>query len=116
MITSVASRGSLSGLTGQTPRPRKGRAQLVLAAGHDGGERDALARLPLVDGLAADRLGGVAQGRFEALAACPPAIRYCGHTPARDFVVEPGRVTFTNFDEGIKYIDPYSSALWTSKL
>jgi trimethylamine--corrinoid protein Co-methyltransferase len=33
---------------------------------------------------------------------------YCGRTPDRDFVVEPGRVTFTNFDEGIKYIDPYT--------
>ena len=44
----------------------------------------------------------------DALAACPPAIRYCGRTPDRDFMVEPGRVTFTNFDEGIKYIDPYS--------
>jgi trimethylamine---corrinoid protein Co-methyltransferase len=44
----------------------------------------------------------------DSLAACPPAIRYCGRTPDRDFVVEPGRVTFTNFDEGIKYIDPYS--------
>jgi trimethylamine--corrinoid protein Co-methyltransferase len=44
----------------------------------------------------------------ESLAACPPSIMYCGRTPDRDFVVEPGRVTFTNFDEGIKYIDPYT--------
>jgi trimethylamine---corrinoid protein Co-methyltransferase len=42
----------------------------------------------------------------DSLAACPPAIAYCGRTPDRDFIVEPGRVTFTNFDEGIKYIDP----------
>ncbi len=44
----------------------------------------------------------------DALAACPPTITYCGRTRDRDFVVEPGRVTFTNFDEGIKYIDPYT--------
>jgi len=44
----------------------------------------------------------------ESLAACPTTITYCGRTPDRDLVVEPGRVTFTNFDEGIKYIDPYT--------
>jgi trimethylamine--corrinoid protein Co-methyltransferase len=44
----------------------------------------------------------------ESLAACPHSLLYCGRTPDRDFIVEPGRVTFTNFDEGIKYIDPYT--------
>ena len=44
----------------------------------------------------------------ESLAACPTTITYCGRNRDRDFVVEPGRVTFTNFDEGIKYIDPYT--------
>ena len=43
-----------------------------------------------------------------SLAACPHSLLYCGRTPDRDFIVEPGRVTFTNFDEGIKYIDPYT--------
>jgi len=44
----------------------------------------------------------------DSLAACPPTIAYCGRTPDRDFIVEAGRVTFTNFDEGIKYIDPHT--------
>jgi len=44
----------------------------------------------------------------ESLTACPHSVLYAGRTPDRDFIVEPGRVTFTNFDEGIKYIDPYT--------
>ena len=44
----------------------------------------------------------------ESLAACPHSLLYCGRTPDRDLVLEAGRVTFTNFDEGIKYIDPYT--------
>jgi trimethylamine--corrinoid protein Co-methyltransferase len=44
----------------------------------------------------------------QSLRTCPTAILYCGRTPDRDFVVEAGRVSFTNFDEGIKYIDPYT--------
>ncbi len=44
----------------------------------------------------------------ESLAACPQSLLYCGRTPDRDIILEAGRVTFTNFDEGIKYIDPYT--------
>jgi trimethylamine--corrinoid protein Co-methyltransferase len=44
----------------------------------------------------------------ESITSCPHTILYAGRTPDRDFIVEPGRVTFTNFDEGIKYIDPYT--------
>ena len=30
----------------------------------------------------------------------------CGRDPKNDFVMEPGRVAFTNFSEGIRVVDP----------
>jgi trimethylamine---corrinoid protein Co-methyltransferase len=44
----------------------------------------------------------------ESLRSCPPKVLYCGRDPEHDFMVEANRVHFVNFDEGIKYIDPWS--------
>jgi trimethylamine---corrinoid protein Co-methyltransferase len=42
----------------------------------------------------------------EALKSCPRSVRLCGRDPARDVVLEAGRVSFSNFDEGIMLVDP----------
>jgi len=44
----------------------------------------------------------------EAIRSTPPAVLYAGRTPERDFLVEANRVYFVNFDEGVKYIDPWT--------
>jgi len=44
----------------------------------------------------------------EAIRSCPPSIKYCGRNPDRDFMVETNRVSFVNFDEGVKYTDPWT--------
>jgi len=41
----------------------------------------------------------------EAIRNAPPTITLCGRTPESDVVLEPGRVGFTNFGEGIKVTD-----------
>ena len=41
----------------------------------------------------------------DAIRSAPPTITLCGRTPDRDVVLEPGRVGFTNFGEGIKVTD-----------
>jgi len=44
----------------------------------------------------------------DALRACPSTVYLCGRDPANDIVLEPGRVYFSNFDEGIMLVDPRS--------
>jgi len=39
----------------------------------------------------------------------------CGRDPARDVVLEDGRVGFTNFGEGIQVVDPYTGELHESR-
>ena len=41
----------------------------------------------------------------ESLRTCPPKSYLCGRDPARDIVLEAGRVYVTNFDEGIMIVD-----------
>ena len=41
----------------------------------------------------------------EAIRSAPPTITLCGRKPESDVVLEPGRVGFTNFGEGIKVTD-----------
>jgi trimethylamine---corrinoid protein Co-methyltransferase len=41
----------------------------------------------------------------DAIRCAPPTITLCGRTPDSDVVLEPGRVGFTNFGEGIKVTD-----------
>ena len=41
----------------------------------------------------------------EAIRSAPPTITLCGRNPESDVVLEPGRVGFTNFGEGIKVTD-----------
>ena len=45
----------------------------------------------------------------EALRTCPPRVPYCGRDESHDFVVEANRVYFVNFDEGVKYMDPFTN-------
>jgi trimethylamine---corrinoid protein Co-methyltransferase len=47
----------------------------------------------------------------DAVASSPESIVLCGRDPKNDILVEPGRVGFSNFGEGIKVIDPYSGEL-----
>ena len=44
----------------------------------------------------------------DSLAACPPTVLYCGRDPRHDHLVQANRVYFVNFDEGIKYVDPWT--------
>jgi trimethylamine--corrinoid protein Co-methyltransferase len=44
----------------------------------------------------------------EAIQSVPSKFIACGRTPKNDVVLERNRVTFTNFGEGIKIIDPYT--------
>ncbi len=44
----------------------------------------------------------------EAIQSTPSKFIACGRTPKNDVVLERNRVTFTNFGEGIKIIDPYT--------
>ena len=41
----------------------------------------------------------------DAVAAAPAKFVLCGRDPRNDFLMEPGRVAFTNFSEGIRVID-----------
>jgi trimethylamine--corrinoid protein Co-methyltransferase len=41
----------------------------------------------------------------DAIASSPSKYVLCGRDPKNDFVMEPGRVAFTNFSEGIRVID-----------
>ena len=52
----------------------------------------------------------------DAVRACPPAVLLCGRDPARDIVLEAGRVSFSNFDEGIMLVDPRSGEYRTPRL
>jgi trimethylamine--corrinoid protein Co-methyltransferase len=47
----------------------------------------------------------------DAIRSAPPTVTLCGRTPDRDVVLEPGRVGFTNFGEGIKVTDPETGVL-----
>ena len=42
----------------------------------------------------------------DAIRSCPSKYVLCGRDPENDVVIEPGRVAFTNFSEGIRIIDP----------
>lgn len=46
----------------------------------------------------------------QALHTCPPKTYLCGRDPRNDLVLEGGRVSFSNFDEGIMLIDPRTGA------
>jgi len=43
------------------------------------------------------------------VAAAPEAVALCGRDPKNDVLLEPGRVGFSNFGEGIKVVDPYTA-------
>ncbi len=47
----------------------------------------------------------------DAVRSAPSSITLCGRVPENDIVLEPGRVGFTNFGEGIKVTDPETGAL-----
>ena len=42
----------------------------------------------------------------DAVRSAPSSVVLCGRDPARDVVLEDGRVGFTNFGEGIQVVDP----------
>ena len=42
----------------------------------------------------------------DATRAAPSTFVLCGRDPKNDIVLEPGRVAFTNFSEGIRVVDP----------
>jgi trimethylamine--corrinoid protein Co-methyltransferase len=44
----------------------------------------------------------------DAIRSAPPKAFYAGRDPDKDFVVEANRVHFVNFDEGVKYVDPWT--------
>ena len=44
----------------------------------------------------------------DAIRSAPSKILLAGRNPARDIVLEAGRVHFTNFSEGIAVVDPYT--------
>jgi trimethylamine--corrinoid protein Co-methyltransferase len=44
----------------------------------------------------------------DAIQSVPSKFIACGRTPKNDVILERNRVTFTNFGEGIKIIDPYT--------
>ena len=47
----------------------------------------------------------------EAIRTAPSSLTLAGRVPARDIVIGGGRVTFTNFGEGIRIVDPHSAEL-----
>jgi trimethylamine--corrinoid protein Co-methyltransferase len=47
----------------------------------------------------------------DAIRSAPSKLVLCGRMPERDVVLEPGRVGFTNFGEGIKIVDPDTGEL-----
>ncbi len=51
----------------------------------------------------------------DALRSAPSTVVLCGRDPARDVVLEDGRVGFTNFGEGIQVVDPYTGELHESR-
>ena len=50
----------------------------------------------------------------EAIRTAPSQVTLCGRNPKNDIVLQPGRVGFTNFGEGIQVVDPYSGELHES--
>jgi len=44
----------------------------------------------------------------EAIRSSPPSVKLCGRDTKNDFMVEADRVYFVNFDEGVKYTDPWT--------
>ena len=50
----------------------------------------------------------------DAVRSAPSTVVMCGRDPARDVVLEDGRVGFTNFGEGIQVVDPYTGELHES--
>jgi trimethylamine--corrinoid protein Co-methyltransferase len=44
----------------------------------------------------------------DAIQSAPSSFLACGRTPEHDVLLEDGRVTFTNFGEGIMFVDPYT--------
>ena len=44
----------------------------------------------------------------DALRTAPATFIACGRKPADDVVLDDNRVTFTNFGEGIRFVDPYT--------
>ena len=51
----------------------------------------------------------------DAVRSAPSKVVMCGRDPARDVVLEDGRVGFTNFGEGIQVVDPYTGELHESR-
>ncbi len=51
----------------------------------------------------------------DAVRSAPSKVVMCGRDPARDVVLEDGRVGFTNFGEGIQVVDPYTGDLHESR-
>jgi len=51
----------------------------------------------------------------DAIRSAPSTVVMCGRDPARDVVLEDGRVGFTNFGEGIQVVDPYTGELHESR-
>jgi trimethylamine---corrinoid protein Co-methyltransferase len=47
----------------------------------------------------------------DAIRSAPSKLVLCGRSPGRDVVLEPGRVGFTNFGEGIVIVDPETGEL-----
>ena len=52
----------------------------------------------------------------EAIAAAPSKFVLCGRDPKNDFLMEPGRVAFTNFSEGIAVVDVETQRIRESTL
>jgi trimethylamine--corrinoid protein Co-methyltransferase len=50
----------------------------------------------------------------DAIRSAPPKVVMYGRDPVNDFVLEDGRVGFTNFGEGIQVVDPYTGELHES--
>ena len=44
----------------------------------------------------------------DAIRSAPSKFVLCGRDPRNDFVMEPGRVAFTNFSEGVRVVDPFT--------
>ena len=47
----------------------------------------------------------------DAIRSAPSKFVLCGREPKNDIVLEPGRVAFTNFSEGIRVVDPQTGEL-----
>ena len=50
----------------------------------------------------------------DAVASAPPSVVMCGRDPKNDICLEPGRVGFSNFGEGIQVVDPRTGELRAS--